>query len=200
MRDARAFDGIGQPRASACWNRAVHERALDSIATLARDRLHHQVLKTLRDFLDRVGEPWWAEWIQIRLEDGRFPAAQRSSAPLTLDDLVLGSDRIDRVPPHLLPWANSVLDCLRCLLRQLEDDRAGSSRADHRKPAPSQRCLECVASTAAEADEDTLHVVVRRSVQRACRDGRFDHLLVLGRLETDESEAGGSRATDQAVP
>jgi hypothetical protein len=200
MRDARAFDGTGQPWASACWNRTVHERALDSVATLARDRLHHQVLKTLRDFLDRVGEPWWAEWVQIRLEDGRFPAARQTSPPQTLDDLVLGSDRIDRVPPHLLPWANSVLDCLRCLLRQLEADRAGSSRADHRQPGPSQRCLECVARTAAQAGEDTVHSVVRRSVQRACRDGRFEHLLILGRLEADECEAGEPRAADQANP
>lgn len=170
------------------------ERALDCVATLARDSLRREILKTLRDFLDRVGEPWWAEWVQIAMEDGRYPDSRQGAEPGSLDSLVLGIDRIDRVPPHLLPWANAVLDCLRCLVRRMDDDEKWAARHDGDRSLPGDsriegRCRDCIRATCENAGADAVRVAVGRSVERACRDGRFDHLLVLGRLERDFDEA-----------
>src|SRR5512133_1875623 len=79
-RDDSGLRGFPLDRRQSRRPRTGSDRPLGG-PSMTRSRLRLEVLKTLRDFLDGIGEGFWAEWVQIGIEDGRFPDVGRSTAP-----------------------------------------------------------------------------------------------------------------------
>lgn len=146
-----------------------------------REEFRHSFLAFLRDFLDDVGQPWWAEWVQIAIEDGHFPDPSRPGPPFTLDEVVLDLGQSDQLRPHLLDWANALLDCLRCILDRLDVE---PPEADLAMP-----CRECLRYSRGCRSQDALRLAVRRSVELACRQARFGPLLILGDPDAEDTDS-----------
>ena len=172
--------------------RSLHSRGPLAARRPVRARdVRREVLSTLRDFLDAVGEAAWAEWLQIALDEGRLPVV--GPDPSGLDAIVVSTWRGHRVPPHLVPWANEVLDCLRCAVARVEamdSLRATLADAGERIVALVEGCEACgQEATWYGGPCNECRRTVRREASKSIASGRLDRLLDLRGLAS-EAEPG----------